>query len=92
MNVIHKVSNHHFHHGLINLISFQQWVLISDNDLLRPKENNHIRIHILSLSHLQKQQEIIMMSSSTRQEAQQKDIIAQTETFAWKTISSFFNV
>jgi hypothetical protein len=35
VNIIHKVSDHHFHHGLINLISFQQWVLISINDLFK---------------------------------------------------------
>jgi hypothetical protein len=49
----------------------------------RPKENNHIKICILSLSHSQKQQEdTIIMSSSTWQEAQQKYTIAQVKTFA----------
>jgi hypothetical protein len=49
----------------------------------RPKENNHIRICVLSLSHSQTQQEdTIIMSSSIWEEAQQKDTIAQIETFA----------
>jgi len=48
----------------------------------RPKENNHIKICILSLSHSQKQQEdTIMMSSNTWKEAQQKDTIAKIKTF-----------
>ncbi len=31
------------------------------------------------------------MSYNTQQKAQQKDTIALTKTFTWKTISSFFS-